>query len=92
MSKKSRLKNWTLGETRYITYYLIFPGDDKPWVDQIPFNGPLDTFLPLTRFNNDFTKMTDLRTKGETTWKDHNGVTHLVKVEDKPKPRTWGTK
>lgn len=88
--RASKLKNWTPGQTRYFTYYIIWPGENDYWVDQTPFNGPLDTMLPLTKFNTSITKMSDLRTKGETSWKDNNGIKHRVVIDEVEIPRKWG--
>ena len=59
MTNKSRIKNHTLGEVRYLTYYLIFP-DGETWVDQIHVVGPADTFLTLTVFKDNIKILTDL--------------------------------
>jgi hypothetical protein len=86
------VKNHTLGDVRYFTYYLIFPGDNDFWVDQYPFCGPLDTMLRLTTFYKKPGVPEALMKKGEAHWKDHNGVTHRVVVENFERPRKWGVK
>jgi hypothetical protein len=75
--------------TRYFTHRLIFPDGDE-WVDQTPFIHDLQFQLTQTAWRNDLKKCNDLLTKGETKWKDHNGVTHLVRIDDHVIPRVWG--
>lgn len=85
------IKEKTLGKVRYFTYYLIWPGEVDFWVDQTPFIHDLQFELKNTSFGKDPAKARDLLTKGETKWKDHNGVTHRVVIEDVERPRKWGT-
>lgn len=82
----------TIGKVRYFTYYLIFPGDKDVWIDQSPFVHDLQFQLKQTRWHNDKNKCDDLLKKGETSWKDHNGVLHRVVIEDIERPKRWGTK
>lgn len=82
----------TLGKVRYFTYFLHFPKDKDHWVAQTPFIHNLQFQLGQTRWRNDKNKCRDLLTKGETQWKDHNGVLHRVVIEDIERPRRWGTK
>lgn len=84
-------KNHAQGQTRYLTYQLMFK-DGEHWCDQEPFWGPLDTWLRLTQFAKRKDICIDLITKGETHWKDHNGVTHKVSIDTVQRPRVWGTK
>jgi hypothetical protein len=86
------IKNHTLGETRYLTYQLIFPGDKDVWTDQEPFWGPLDTWLRLTTFARRPDVCAELLIKGEARWKDTNGVTHKLSIDTQERPRVWGTK
>jgi len=81
-------------EVRYFTYWLIFPGDKKEdyWVDQVPFIHDLQFELKNSRWAKDPNKCRDLLMKGETHWKDQNGVEHRVVIEDKERPRKWGIK
>ncbi len=91
MRKKSaRPANHTPGKVRYFTYYLIFPGDNDFWVDQSPFVHDLQFELKQTTFRGAPDIYRDLLTKGEAKWKDHNGVTHRVVIEDVQRPRKWG--
>lgn len=93
MSKKSRgVKDWTLGEVRYFTYFLIFPGDHDFWVDQQPFVGKLHEQIRSTRFFKIPGAAEAICKKGEWSQKDHNGVTHRIVVEDFERPRKWGTR
>lgn len=85
------IKEKTLGEVRYFTYWLRFP-DGEEWVDQEPFVHDLRFELSQTIFNLDPQQKNDLLTKGETFWKDNNSVEHHVKIESKERLRVWGTK
>lgn len=86
------VKDKTIGEVRYFTYYLIFPGDNEMWTDQTPFVHELQYELKKTSFGKDPYKVRDLLNKGETHWKDHNGVTHRVVIENVRRPKIWGAK
>lgn len=79
-----------LGKVRYFTYFLYFPGDKDVWVDQSPFIHDLQFQLGQTRWRNDKNICNDLLKKGETNWKDSNGVRHRVVIEDIERPRKWG--
>lgn len=79
-------------DVRYFTYYLIFPGEKDYWVDQTPFIHDLQFQLKNTRWGNDPIKCRDLLVKGETSWRDSNGVTHRVVVESEKRPRRWGVR
>jgi len=59
---------------------LSFP-DGETWCDQSPFVHELNFQLKQTAFRNDPNKCRDLLMKGETKWKDHNGVEHRVVIE-----------
>lgn len=74
--------------TRYITYYLMFPKDKDMWVEQIPFVNHLDFEIGRTKFPPMIKRA--LLEHGAAEWKDQNGVVHIIKIEDKPKPRKWG--
>lgn len=87
----ARVKEKTLGEVRYFTYWLRFP-DGEEWVDQEPFVHDLRYELSQSVFNVDPVKKHDLLTKGETYWRDQNSVEHHVKIESTPRARVWGTK
>lgn len=78
------------GLVRYLTYYLHFPKDKDYWVDQIPFCQDLLNLLKNTKFPPKLAA--ELLRKGEGHWKDHNGVTHRVTIEETWQPRKWGTK
>lgn len=84
------IKNHTLGETRYLTYELMFK-DGEHWIEQEPFWGPLDTWLKLTEFKKRPSICIDLIYKGESHWVDQNGVTHKVSITNKEMPKKWGT-
>lgn len=83
------IKEKVFGEVRYFTYYLIFPDGDI-WVDQTPFVHDLQFELKNTRFAKDPLKARDILIKGETSWKDHNGVGHRIVVESTERPKKWG--
>jgi len=85
------VKAHTPGTVRYFTYYLSFP-DGETWCDQSPFVHELNFQLKQTAFRNDPNKCRDLLMKGETKWKDHNGVEHRVVIEDVKRQRVWGTR
>lgn len=87
----------TKGKTRYFTYYLIFPVGseehrkaDDTWCAQIPFIHDLQFQLKQTKWANDPIICGDLIRRGETKWRDHNGVTHRIVVEDVVRPKRWG--
>ena len=86
------IANHTPGTVRYFTYYLIFPGDKEMWVDQTPFVHELQFQLQNTAWRHDHKKVRDLLHKGETHWKDHNGVEHRVVIESTKRPTNWGVK
>ena len=88
--KHNRIHEHTPGKVRYFTYYLYFPKDKDEWCAQIPFIHDLKFQLQQTVWRNDPNKCHDLITKGETSWKDHNGVRHRVVVEDVKRPKKWG--
>lgn len=90
-------KQHTPGTIRYLTYYLEFPRGseekkraDDTWCAQIPFVHDLQFWLKQTRWKNDMVVTNDLIRKGETKWRDHNGVTHRIIIEDVKRPRRWG--
>jgi hypothetical protein len=87
----AKVKEHTIGEVRYFQYTVEFPDHDR-WVDYCPFVGNLRDILPTTRWKNDPIKCRDLLIKGETTWKDGNGVQHHVRVVDTEGERNWGVK
>lgn len=84
------VKEHTLGETRYLTYQLIFP-DGETWTNQTAFWGPLSTWLKLTQFAKRPVICIGLLRKGEYRWRDQNRVTHLVRIESVERPRVWGS-
>lgn len=83
------VKDKTIGEVRYFTYWLTFP-DGERWVDQVPFVHDLQWELKHSCFDLEPYRKADLVKKGETWWKDHNSVEHHVKIETKERPRKWG--
>jgi hypothetical protein len=89
MSKASRIKHHTIGQVRYFTYYLEFP-DGERWQDQSPFVGNLGYLIKTTQFYKKPEVLRGLMMKGSAHWKDHNGVTHRVIIEDEARPRIWG--
>lgn len=90
MKRLNSVKEHTPGQVRYFTYYLIWPGEKDYWVDQTPVVHDLQFALSQSRWRDNPQACNDLIRKGETTWKDHNGVTHRVVLEDKQRPRKWG--
>lgn len=80
----------SIGEIRYLTYQLIFPGDNEVWTDQLPFVENVQSYLKKTRWKNDPTATRNLLVKGEHHFKDHNGVTHRVLIETTQRPKVWG--
>jgi hypothetical protein len=79
-------------DVRYLTYFLIFPGDNDYWVDQTPFIHDLQFELKNWHgINKNHKRVRDILTKGETHWQDHNGVTHRLIIEEKQRARKWGT-
>jgi hypothetical protein len=87
-----RVKNHTPGQIRYFTYYLIFPKDKDVWVDQVPFVHPLSYELKRTTFGKNPEVARTIMKNGECHWKDHNGVTHRVVVEEEVRAKNWGVK
>lgn len=86
------IKNHTPGRIRYFTYSLIFPKDKDVWVDQIAFVHPLTHELKRTTFGKNPDIARKIMQNGEVHWKDHNGVTHRIVVEETVRPRNWGVK
>ena len=79
--------------TRYLTYYLEFPGDrqDQYWVKQIPFIHDIQFEMRNWKgVNADPKAVRDLLRSGETHWRDHNGVTHRLCIEEQARPERWG--
>lgn len=95
VTKLRAVKNHTPGKVRYFTYYLDFPDGDQ-WIDQVSFVHPLDFELKQTVFLKS-PKMpghiaNDIIRVGESTWLDHNGLRHTIKVESMLRKRKWGVK
>lgn len=88
--KPRGLTSYKPGTIRYLTYWLIWPGERDHWVSQVTFCSPLDVFLRNTKFHKEPLKAHDLMTKGETKWKDGNGVTHMLRVEETKRNTFWG--
>lgn len=84
------VKDHTPGTIRYFTYYIYFPQDKEEWVDQISFVHPLSWELKHSAFKDDALKCNDLLKRGETSWRDHNGVMHRIVIETEKRPRKWG--
>lgn len=92
MKKFRAIKDHTPGKVRYLTYYLEFPDGDT-WCDQIKFVHPLSFELQRTRwYKHEPGIYRDLMAKGEGSFKDQNGVRHIIKVEEIERPRKWGSK
>jgi len=88
---KYRPKNKTLGQVRYFSYFLQFP-DGEEWVKSIPFVHELSYELPRTTFGKIPDLASSLLKKGECHWKDNNGVTHRVLIENDARTENWGVK
>lgn len=86
-----RVRDHTPGEIRYWAYYLHFP-DGNTWVKSIPFVHPLSFELKNTSFGKIPGIARKILKEGEAHWKDQNGVTHRVVVEQASRPTKWGTK
>lgn len=88
-----RPKNHTPGQVRYLTYKLHFPKDKDVWTDQIPFAQPIDVFIKNTAlYKKNLKACLKLMQTGEGHWKDNNGVTHQIMIEEIERPRVWGIK
>jgi len=85
------VKEWTPGDIRYLTYYLIFPHDRDIWQDQITILHDLQFEMTRWAFiKKDPKRANELLTRGETHWKDDHGVTHRVVIESTKRNRRWG--
>ena len=86
-------KEHTLGEIRYLTYFLEFPDGDV-WNQQTHFFGPVSTWLKLTVWAKKRNVCIDLLRRGETYWKAHfprgGYVIHRLKIENTKRERKWG--
>jgi translation initiation factor IF-1 len=80
--------NHTPGKVRYLTIWIIFPGDNDRWVDQVAFAQPLDNFLKNTKLHPNIKG--DLIRRGESLEQTKNGMKHLYVIEDKERKRIWG--
>lgn len=89
--KNARIKNKTLGQIRYFSYFLQFPNGEE-WVESRPFVHELSFELQNTTFGRVHELYRMMMKTGSCHWKDHNGVTHRVVVEDTPRLKVWGTK
>lgn len=88
---RKRFEHKVIGRVRYITYYLIFPGDNDYWVDQRPLIHDINFEIQnMKAINKDPDKVKKILKNGEVSWKDHNGVTHRIVIEEKERPRKWG--
>jgi hypothetical protein len=83
------VKDKTPGEIRFFTYWIIFPDGDE-WVDQVPFVHDLQWELKNSCFELEPVLKHELQKKGDIHWKDHNGITHRVKIESVRRSRRWG--
>lgn len=85
------IKERKAGDIHYLTYRLIFPKDKDEWIDQITLVHPLQWELKRMSFIKGRPGLErDLLIKGECSFKDHNGVRHVVKIEQTKRPRHWG--
>lgn len=90
-----RPKEHTLGEVRYLTYFLEFPDGDT-WNTQTHFFGPVSSWLRLTKWARNASVCTDLLRRGETVWKERGPtggiLVHRLKIENIQRERRWGVK
>lgn len=89
----AKFEQKTYGRVRYITYFMHFPssGGEDYWVDQRPLVHDLNFEIQnMKGLNKDPDKVRKLLKNGECSWKDHNGVTHQVVIEEKKRARKWG--
>lgn len=89
-NSSSRPRDATPGEIRYCNYYIEFP-DGEVWSDYTHIAGGYNAWIQNTaiwRNNPDLARK--LSIKGEAHWKDHNGVTHRMKISDEACERKWG--
>ena len=84
-------RNHTPGQTRYIHYFLYFP-DDSVWQDCFPFAQPIDVLIKNFGLykNGRLDICQRLMRKGDTHWKDRNGITHRMMIAEREIPRIWG--
>lgn len=86
-----KLIQYAGGQVRYFTYWLIFP-DDEAWVEQKPFTGRIEEEVLYTRWRKNPDVCRALSKHGNYSFKDHNGVTHKIVVEEQERPRVWGVR
>lgn len=81
-------------DIRYLTYYLFFPskpGVTDYWIKQIPFIHDIQFEMKNWKGITSEQKR-DLLQKGETHWKDRNGVERRIVIEKTQRETNWGIK
>lgn len=83
-------------DIRYFTYFVCFPDGDM-WIRQTAFVHSLQFELKNLLAQNKLDpawkhRCNDLVKKGETFWKDTNGVEHRVVIESKLRSEKWGVR
>jgi hypothetical protein len=76
------------GEIHTLTYYFIFPNGDQKIVGQMKLVEPLPLAMPKFKFLIGRPECArDLVHKGECSFKDHNGVRHLIQIRLDPETK-----
>jgi hypothetical protein len=89
-NSNTRPRDATPGDIRYCLYSIEFPDGDV-WTDYTHIAGGYNAWIKNTAIwknNPDVARV--LSQKGEAHWKDHNGVTHRMKISETPCERKWG--
>lgn len=81
------IRNFELGRVYYLTLSLHFP-DKEVWTRQQPFTKSLEKLLKNINYPPKICG--DLLRKGESSYKDDNGIWWVFKVEDKKRTENWG--
>lgn len=89
-NSNSAPRDSTQGLIRYCNYYLEFP-DGEVWSDYSHIAGGLNSWIMRTAiWRTDVKRAQDLMRKGQTHWKDNNGVTHRMQISETACTRKWG--
>jgi hypothetical protein len=84
-------RNKTPGEIRYCLYSIEFPDGDV-WTDYTHIAGGLNAWIKNTGiWRKQPDRALNLIKRGQTHWKDRNGITHRMVISETPCERKWGT-
>lgn len=81
----------TPGEIRYLNYFLEFP-DGEVWSQFMHIAGGLSAWVKNTAiYRNNPDAARKLMQQGVHSWKDRNGVKHVMRIDNSPCQHKWGT-